>query len=261
MCNEWHLADLLHSCHWPGAEWTCKCIVEGVQNEATVCAEKNVLALRHAIQKAFGNHIKSSVWVLSESRALPWCDLRTLSSYCEQVSLHLQGKPMLLLTRRKLAILPGDLWRLQVRPVKQVMPVAGFCDHRLQQGHHFRFRPGFPWATWYSLDNHCRWIPPSSQGDHILEKGAAVLLIQVKAQEGALDTRFGNLKSTCFHEDKVDNLFDVLQERIAFPPHPKTLTRAGDYEYFAAQVWYANWWQCWIHSTDLEAFFRAGWGA
>jgi hypothetical protein len=28
----------------------------------------------------------------------------------------------------------------------------------------------------------------------------------------------------------------LVQERIAFPPHPKTLTMAGDYEYFAAQV-------------------------
>ena len=28
-----------------------------------------------------------------------------------------------------------------------------------------------------------------------------------------------------------------LQERITFSPHPKTLTMAGDYEYFAAQVW------------------------
>jgi len=28
----------------------------------------------------------------------------------------------------------------------------------------------------------------------------------------------------------------LLQERILFPPHPKTLTMAGDYEYFAAQV-------------------------
>lgn len=27
-----------------------------------------------------------------------------------------------------------------------------------------------------------------------------------------------------------------VQERVAFPPHPKTLTMAGDYEYFAAQV-------------------------
>lgn len=25
------------------------------------------------------------------------------------------------------------------------------------------------------------------------------------------------------------------QERVAFTPHPKTLTMAGDYEYFAAQ--------------------------
>ena len=29
---------------------------------------------------------------------------------------------------------------------------------------------------------------------------------------------------------------DLLQERISFNPHPKTLTMAGDYEYFAAQV-------------------------
>ncbi len=28
----------------------------------------------------------------------------------------------------------------------------------------------------------------------------------------------------------------VMQERIDFSPHPKTLTMAGDYEYFAAQV-------------------------
>lgn len=28
----------------------------------------------------------------------------------------------------------------------------------------------------------------------------------------------------------------VLQERIDFSPHPKTLTMAGDYEYFAAQA-------------------------
>ena len=28
----------------------------------------------------------------------------------------------------------------------------------------------------------------------------------------------------------------LLQERITFSPHPKTLTMAGDYEYFAAQV-------------------------
>ena len=28
----------------------------------------------------------------------------------------------------------------------------------------------------------------------------------------------------------------ALQERINFSPHPKTLTMAGDYEYFAAQV-------------------------
>lgn len=27
----------------------------------------------------------------------------------------------------------------------------------------------------------------------------------------------------------------MLQERVCFPPHPKTLTMAGDYEYFAAQ--------------------------
>lgn len=27
------------------------------------------------------------------------------------------------------------------------------------------------------------------------------------------------------------------RERISFQPHPKTLTMAGDYEYFAAQVW------------------------
>jgi len=27
----------------------------------------------------------------------------------------------------------------------------------------------------------------------------------------------------------------ALQERISFNPHPKTLTMAGDYEYFAAQ--------------------------
>jgi signal transduction histidine kinase len=27
----------------------------------------------------------------------------------------------------------------------------------------------------------------------------------------------------------------LLQERISFNPHPKTLTMAGDYEYFAAQ--------------------------
>ena len=32
----------------------------------------------------------------------------------------------------------------------------------------------------------------------------------------------------------------LLQERIQFPPHPKTLTRAGDYEYFAAQVGWSN---------------------
>lgn len=29
--------------------------------------------------------------------------------------------------------------------------------------------------------------------------------------------------------------FFCLQERISFNPHPKTLTMAGDYEYFAAQ--------------------------
>ena len=28
----------------------------------------------------------------------------------------------------------------------------------------------------------------------------------------------------------------AMQERISYVPHPKTLTRAGDYEYFAAQV-------------------------
>ncbi len=27
-----------------------------------------------------------------------------------------------------------------------------------------------------------------------------------------------------------------MQERIDFSPHPKTLTMAGDYEYFAAQA-------------------------
>lgn len=27
------------------------------------------------------------------------------------------------------------------------------------------------------------------------------------------------------------------RERISFVPHPKTMTAAGDYEYFAAQVW------------------------
>lgn len=27
-----------------------------------------------------------------------------------------------------------------------------------------------------------------------------------------------------------------VRERISFTPHPKTMTRAGDYEYFAAQV-------------------------
>lgn len=30
-----------------------------------------------------------------------------------------------------------------------------------------------------------------------------------------------------------------LKERISFSPHPKTLTMAGDYEYFAAQVGWA----------------------
>ena len=34
----------------------------------------------------------------------------------------------------------------------------------------------------------------------------------------------------------VPTLCLVLQERIDFSPHPKTLTMAGDYEYFAAQA-------------------------
>jgi hypothetical protein len=37
------------------------------------------------------------------------------------------------------------------------------------------------------------------------------------------------------HDSPARCCLRVLQERISFNPHPKTLTMAGDYEYFAAQ--------------------------
>lgn len=77
----------------------------------------------------------------------------------------------------------------------------------------------------------CLGQPESSVNSNFILTDA---LKDICTDEDVAQLRDGSVVMVALGNDGA--LVGPTKERISFQPHPKTLTMAGDYEYFAAQV-------------------------